>query len=194
MNTKNSWVWLPRPYFHHHPQPPPLPSIKQQPNQSNQCNWVSSMANCPLTPPVYALAKLLFSVAVKAAASFSDIALLGLFIFCWQRRPLASTLAASPQQLIRKETGALPCFFPPTILLSCTFPLCELHYQPPGSSDFINWLSASPAAFTASSSKSPHWLRYQENNCMGLPESDFALLNSFQKQISSNLQLTDDLI
>lgn len=113
MNTKNSWVWLPRPYFHHHPQPPPLPSIKQQPNQSNQCNWVSSMANCPLTPPVYALAKLLFSVAVKAAAAFSDIALLGLFICCWQRRPLASTLAASPQQLIRKETGAFPCFFSP---------------------------------------------------------------------------------
>lgn len=29
--------------------------------------------------------------------------------------------------------------------------------------------------------KSPHWLRCQENNCMGLPESDSALLNSFTK-------------
>lgn len=64
----------------------------------------------------------------------------------------------------------------------------------PGSSDFINWLSAAPAAFTASSSKSPNRLPCQENNCMGLPESDFALLNSFQKQISSNLRLADGLI
>lgn len=46
-------------------------------------------------------------------------------------------------------------FFLPTILLSRTFPLSELRYQSPGSSDFRNWLSATPAAFTASSSKIP---------------------------------------
>lgn len=100
--------------------------------------------------------KLLFSVAVKPAASFSAIAFLGLFI-CWHCRPLASTLPSKPPQLIRKESGApaICFFFLPTILLSRTFPLSELGYQSPGSSDFRNWLSATPAAFTASCSKIP---------------------------------------
>lgn len=160
------------------------------------------MANCPLTPhhhhPVCALAKLLFSVAVSPAASFFWRSSFGFVYISLTARTACLHLCSEPLQLIREETGALPCcwcFYLPLPYCSAPFLFCELRYQPPtGSSDFMNWPSATPAAFTASSSKSPHWLPCQENNCMGLPESDFALRNSFQKQIGSNLRLADDRI
>lgn len=128
-------------------------------------------------------ANLLFSVAVKPAASFSAIALLGSFI-CWQLRPLASTSPSKPPQLIRRETGAPAiCFFfsLPTILLSRTFPLSELRYQSPGSSDFRNWLGATPAAFTASSSKIPSLTAMSGEQLYGSTRKWFCSTQQFYK-------------
>lgn len=142
------------------------------------------------------LSKLLFSVAVKPAASFSAIALLGLFVFCWQRRPLASTLPSKPPQLIRKETRAPAIFF---FFIIPSYHIAQPHLsfkRAPLSVPWKQWLAqCHPCSFHCLILKNLLTDCDVRRTIVWVYQKVILLYSTvLQKQTSWNLRLADDLI
>lgn len=143
-------------------------------------------------------ANLLFLVAVKPAASFSAIALLGSFI-CWQLRPLASTSPPKPPQLIRRETGAPAiwfCFFFPS------YHIAQPHLsfkRAPLSVPWNQWLQklarCHPCSFHCLILQNPLTDCDVRRTIVWVYQKVILLYSTvLQKQTSWNLRLADDSI